>query len=77
MSLNKSYPSKEALAQHIVDKYSLPEGVTYKGIDQYNRLVFDFNIKMKSIDVSALSEILGKTNFIDRYYQSNSHRAES
>ena len=76
MSLKDFYESKEALALDIINKHELPKGVSFSGIDQYNRIVFDFSIDLKGIDVSVMSEIVGKTNFVDRYYQQNVHRVK-
>jgi hypothetical protein len=73
MSLKSSYETKEALALDIIKQYNLPKGVTFKGFDKYNRVVFDFSINLESADVSVLSEIAGKANFIDRYCQQSIH----
>lgn len=71
MSLRKSYLTKEDLANDIISKYTLPEGVVFAGFDKYNRVVFDLSLDKKSITVGEMSELVGKMNFVDRYYQQN------
>lgn len=73
MSLKKSYDNKEELMADIIDEHGLPEGVTFVGINKYNQGLFDFNITKNNVTLSELSEIEGKTNFVERYFLQLQH----
>lgn len=73
MSLKKEYNTAKDLVLDIIGQYGIPNELVFSGIDKYNRVMFDVNIKKKQLGVSELNEIVSEANFIDRYYQSSSH----
>lgn len=74
--LKEKYIKKEDLAKDIIKENPLTSDVTFAGIDENNRFLFDINIKAGRIKVSDLSEIQSKMNFADRYFYTNLHRVQ-
>jgi hypothetical protein len=71
--LKQEYNTKEDLLLDIVEKQGIPSELSISGINKDNCVTFDVNINKKQLSVSQISEIVGKANFIDRYYQSSSY----
>jgi len=76
MDLKSTYKDKESLVNDIIIQQGLPSQLSFNHINKYNSVIFDINFKAKSISVGDMSEVIAKANFIDRYYQSLSHRVE-
>jgi hypothetical protein len=74
--MKNSYASKDELMADVLEKYKTFDEITFIGIDQYNRALFNFSISLERADVSMLSAIVSEANFIDRYYQQLTHLVE-
>lgn len=74
--MKKEYISKEELALDIIKEHGLPEELSFAGFDQYNRIMFDYNIDQKCTPIHVISEIIGKGNFVDRYFIQNIFRVK-
>lgn len=74
--MKEIYSSKEELALDIIKNSDIPDSIKFNGFDKYNRILFDFNINLEKSPVHVVSEIVGKANFVDRYFIQNIHRVK-
>ena len=78
--MKKIYESKEELAQDVVRKYNVCEGLNFSSVSEKDQLLFDLSLELEGVPLREIQAYGDVANYMNDYFRNHLHlvkKAES